>query len=108
MKTLTEEHTEIQDLARRVGEALGDGWRLRDFEDSFSRYLGVHNPQRAQQTNGDSELDQKSNPQPGALVADRKSGLTTETDRNVADVADICTSATYWAGWNRLGTGRSR
>jgi len=72
----------------RVGEATPKGYTLADFEDPFARYLPEFPSATAPQVNGHEPLPPKSYPPHSADVAAPISGVTSDGDRVVADVAD--------------------
>lgn len=71
----------------RIGDGTPKGYLLEQFIDPFSRYLPLRSatPPQAALSAG---LRVISDPQQKAGVSDRKTGLSTQEERDVADVAD--------------------
>ncbi len=72
----------------RIGESTPHGYECQTFDDPYLRYFQGSNPQHPQQVNEFKHLDPTFNPQQTPDVADTKSDLTVEKQRDVADVAD--------------------
>ncbi|WP_337288620.1 DUF3631 domain-containing protein [Candidatus Methylomirabilis sp.] len=72
----------------RIGESTPHGYERQTFDDPYFRYFQGSNPQQGQQANEFTHLDPTFNPQQTPDVADTKSDLTIDNQRNVADVAD--------------------
>ncbi len=72
----------------RIGESTPSGYRLKDFNDAWSRYIPLSDPQHPQQVNDDGELGPLFDPQHGGAVEDKKTRVTSEKQMNVEDVGD--------------------
>lgn len=78
---------QIKSKTIRIGDKTPKGYPRKSFIDAWSRYL-VPDPQHPQHLNGDADLGPLFDPQQSPCVADGKSSLSHEKQRDVADVAD--------------------